>query len=93
MLLVLLLFRLFHGLSQVCVAPLRTLSRLKLVSRDQLLIRCLALVSCLATVGSLFLNLLDSVVGEQFLIPDVLSNEESRAFSRVLIVCLFGFGA
>lgn len=93
MLLVLLLFWLFHGFSQVCVAPLRTLSRLKLVRRDHLLIGCLALVSCLATVGFLFLNLLDSVVGEQFLIPDVLSNEESRALTRVLIVCLFGFWA
>ena len=93
MLLVLLLFRLVHGVSQVCVALLLTLSRLELVSRDHLLIGSLALVSCLATVGFLFLNLLDSVVGEQLLVPDVLSDEESRTFSSILIVCLFGFGA
>ena len=93
MLLFLLLFSLFHGFSQVCIALLMTLSRLKLVRSNHLLIGCLALVSCLATVGFFFLNLLDSVVGEQFLVPDVLSNEESRALTRVLIVCLFGFWA
>ena len=39
------------------------------------------------------MNLLDSVVGEQFFVPDVLGDEESRTLTSILVVSLFDFGA
>ena len=66
---------------------------LKFVSCHHLLIGCLTLISSLTAIRLLFLNLLDAIVWEEFLIPNVLSDEERCTIGRILCRLLLGFWA